>query len=184
MKNKLFEELKEEYITHITNMIKDMGGIQPHITIFADQLDTSEEDKPAIIHMFIPGEYIDTDKGKDEFVNKMLPEVAKKVKQDFKPQAIGWASEAWMRTAEKGSNFDIDKDDYKQLPIKDEVVFITVEDAEHQEIVVYKIKREGSQVNQFGDLVDKIELEPMENLTKTADSVAGRFSGLFKHFKD
>ena len=185
MKNKQYEELKEEYVEHITSMMQDLGEIQPHITIFAEQLHPKEgeEDKPAIIHMFIPNEFMDSDDGKQKFIDEMLPEVAAEVKKDFIPKAIGWASEAWMRTIDKGSDFDIDKDDYKNLPIKNEVIIITIESEDEQDAIIYKIKRDGTQVNKYGDLTDNIKLEILEGSNNSLKGMSGKFSGLFKNFK-
>ena len=68
--------------------------------VFAEHKDKSDT-KPALIHVPISDEFMETDKGKDLFVDEMLPMVAKKVVEDFKVYAIAWSSEAWMRMADK-----------------------------------------------------------------------------------
>ncbi len=172
-----FETLKEEYIEHITEYVKDTGGLFPHISIFAEHKDKSDT-KPALIHVPISDEFMETDKGKDLFVDEMLPMVAKKVVEDFKVYAIAWSSEAWMRMADK----DDDITDWKALPIKKEVIFITIETLDEKtDSVMYEINRKGQQVNSDGELTDHIELTKSE--MSGLGSVGGRFSGLLKHFK-
>jgi hypothetical protein len=81
------------------------------------------------------------------------------------------------------SDFDIDKDDYKQLPIKKEILIITIETEDLQNAYIYDINREGKQINSDGELVDKVSLQLNEDI-QNPDNLDGRFSGLLKKFKD
>ena len=184
MTNKQFIELKQDYIDHIKKYVGEEGGIFPHISVFAESKNSKvEEEKPAIIHIPIPDDIMSDDYGKEVFVTKIVPKIFSKIKETFVPYAVAWASEAWMRTVEKGSDFDIDKDDYKQLPIKKEILIITIETEDLQNAYIYDINREGKQINSDGELVDKVSLQLNEDI-QNPDNLDGRFSGLLKKFKD
>lgn len=178
MTPEIYEELVGNYLDHIKLYMKDTGGIFPHIVIFAEHKNP-EENQPAnsIIHIPIPSQYMDTEGGKDELVDEIFPTIFKKVNETFIPSAIGWASEAWMRTA--GADFDIDKQDYKTLPIQKEVLFICIESDTESKTHVYEVKRNGQQINSDGELVDSIDLIEMTEM-KDVDKTEGRFSGLYK----
>jgi hypothetical protein len=172
-----FETLKEEYIGHITHYVKEAGGLFPHISIFAEEKDKTKS-KPALIHVPISDDFMESEEGKDEFVDKALPQISKKVNEMFDVYAIAWSSEAWMRMANKPS----DVKNWKDIPIKKEVIIITIETENDSECILYEIKRDGQQVTSDGDLVDKIELIKAEE-SDGVKNVGGRFSKLLKHFK-
>jgi hypothetical protein len=177
-----YEDIREAYIEHITDLIADMGALYPHVTVFADQIDPKEgdEDKPAIIHIPIPEQLTETDEGKEQFVEEILPDVFATLKKQFVPYAVAWSSEAWMRVIGKTDKIP---DNYKDIPIKKEVIIITLETSDKEEVIIYEIKRDGKQVNQFGDFIDKVELIPQPDMAAPT-SLGGRFSGLFKKFND
>jgi hypothetical protein len=176
-----FTEVKEAYIEHLIEMISETGGLFPHITIFADLKNPTEldQDKPAVIHIPIPDKYMKNDDAKDEFVDELLPEISKRINEQFIPYGIAWSSEAWMRVIEKDQKMP---DNYKDLPVKKEIVIVTVETELNEEAVIYEIKRQGKSVNSDGDLIDNVKLEKIE--TDQPDSFGGRFSGLLKKLKD
>ncbi len=171
-----YQNVKESYLTHIKNYMKRTGGLFPHITILADHIEKEEDDKPAVIHIPIPDQFMDSDEGKDEFVDELLPEIIKTVKEKFIPYAIAWSSEAWMRTADK--DFDFQKDDYKLLP-KKEVLFLSIESKDREETYIYEINRIGMKVTDDGDLCDDIELTEIKEFGNP-EHTQGRFSGLYK----
>lgn len=175
-----FETLKEEYIGHITEYIKQAGGLFPHISIFAEEKDKTKSNKPALIHVPISDEFMESEDGKDEFVDEALPQISKKVNEMFDVYAIAWSSEAWMRMTDKSSHLNFDN--WKSIPIKKEVIIITIESKDGNDCIIYEIKRDGQQVTSDGDLVDKIELIKAEE-TDGVKNVGGRFSGLLKLFK-
>lgn len=173
-----YDKLLEEYINDIQSRIKESGGLNPCITVFADQEDS---DKTAIIHVPIPEEYIEDDSSKDMLVDDVLPIIFEEVNKRFKPFGIGWASEAWMRIADKDSQIK----DYKLLPIKKEVVFIVIETDLKKETITYEIKRDGKQVNADGDIIDIVSLEKIEEMSGDSfpSALTGRFSNLYKKLK-
>jgi len=175
--------LQEDYIEHILEYVKDSGSLFPHISVFADIAvpKKDEIDKPALIHIPIDDKFMETEDSKDEFVNKILPGVFKSLKEKFIPAGVAWASEAWMRTA--GADFDIDKDDWKSIKNKKEIIIITIESDFGDSCFMYEMKRLGSQVNSDGELTNIIELKKLDELS-TPDAIGGRFSGLFKKIKD
>jgi hypothetical protein len=169
-----YKKVKETYIKHIQSYMKDVGNLFPHITIFANHKDT-DDDKPAVIHIPIPDEFMENDETKDTFVNDVLPEVFKTVKDDFIPYSVAWGSEAWVRSMPKDEK---QPEDYRTIPIKKEVLFVSIETKDKQETVIYDIKRDGKQVNSDGSITDVILLTEAEESGITATE--GRFSGLFK----
>lgn len=172
-----YNEVKDLYIDHIKKYMVEAGGLFPHITILADHLNKEDDVKKAIVHIPIPGEYINTEEGKDSFVNEIMPGIFKEVNKRFKPYGVAWASEAWVRTADK--DFDPDKTNWKKLPIKKEVLFITIETAFKQEALLFNIKRKGHKVNSDGELIDNISLEQEDSLGNP-EAMGGRFAGLYK----
>jgi hypothetical protein len=175
-----FEELKEIYIAHIKKYMSETGGLFPHLTVFAEHINKEENDKPAIIHIPIPDEFMETDDNKDKFIDEVMPEIILEVKKEFIPMGIAWASEAWMRVVDK--DFDMSKENYRKLP-KTEVLFMSIETKNNSDSIIYEIKREGKQVNSEGDLTDRIELKEMEDSVNPQD-VGGRFSELYKKLID
>jgi len=178
-----FNTLKEDFITNIREYVTENGSIFPHISIFADVRNpsTEEENIPALIHIPIPDELMMDDEGKDKFVNKVFPKIAEEVKKKFVPTALAWTAEAWVRTMDK--NKDLEKTNWKELPIEKEVVIITIESNDDKKCVIYDIIRNGKQITPEGDMVDKVELIEAKNLAHP-DGIGGRFSGLFAKLKD
>ena len=182
MTEEQYIDLKDNYIEHLTKMMSSQGEIYPHITVFADHIDPKDSEKPAVIHMLIPPEHMESEDAKDEFVNEKLPPVFKEMKQRWKPYCISWAAEAWVRTVSK--DFDMEKENWKAIPIKKEVVIISMETEDSSETIIYNIHREGKQGTEDGDLVDRIRLELDEDLKGVGASAGGRFTGLFRTFKN
>ena len=181
MTDKKFTEMKEIYVEHLIDIISETGELYPHITIFADVIHPEEDDKdkPAIIHIPIPEGFMENDESKEDFVENVLPDVFKKLKKEFIPQGIAWSSEAWMRTVKKDADVP---DNYKDLPIKKEIVIVMMSTKDKEEVLMYEIKRKGKQVNSDGNLVDIVKLNKIKS--EQPNSISGRFSGLFKKFND
>lgn len=173
--------IKEDYISHIKDYVNETGGLFPHITIFAEIREPKDEleTKPALIHIPIPDQFMSDDEKKEEFVTDVLPGIIKEVRKKFIPKGVAWAAEAWLRMADKKD----DVSDYKKLPIKKEVIIITIESESKNDSYIYEIVRTGKQVNSEGELVDAVKLEEMESF-KNPDQMGGRFSGLFKKFNN
>lgn len=181
MTDEQYQELKKEYIEHIEDTVNSNGGLFPHVSIFADQRNPDEDnDKPALIHIPIPDEYMVDDDAKDKFVSKVMPRIFKEVKKEFIPYAVIWASEAWLRIIEKGEE---EPEDYRSIPIKKEVIIITIGTKDTEQVKLYSIKRKGKQINLHGDMVDIVELESMEEMCQPS-TFDGKFTHLFDKFKD
>ena len=162
-----FKEMKDEYIDHLKTMMMEEGFVPPIITVFARNIETEEK---AVIHIPIPAEFMKDDSSKDEFVEKVFPNVAKKLKEDFNPVALVWSAEAWM------TFMDQDEQDKK------EVIMISVETSKKQQSLIYEIKRNGVDFVVDKGLVERIELDEIINENNL--NADGRFVGLFKNFKD
>lgn len=181
-----YSDLQEDYVQHILDYVKDHGSLFPHISIFADIINPKEEEmgKPALIHIPIDDEYMESEEKKDLFVDEILPTAFEELKKKFTPYGVAWAAEAWLRVADK--DFNSSKDNWKAIPIKKEVIMISIESENGNEFFIYEIRRLGKQVNNHGDLVDIVELERFDNdfNKQSSSNLAGRFTGLFKKFKD
>ena len=171
-----FDEIKTEYLVNMKEMLLEHGNIQPTITIIADHI---EEDKPAIVHIPIPEKIVNSDDGKQMFVDQIIPEIALKMKNKFNVEAVAWASEAWMREAHK-DDFDPLKDDYRKVPIKKEILILTIDKESSTENYIYEIIRMS--VSPSGDIVEDIELRELPEMSKSFGTTEGRFSGLYKKF--
>lgn len=186
MTNEQYLTLKEDYINHIKGYVNEEGGLFPHLTIFAEvrHPEINEEEKPAIIHIPIPDNFMINDESKDRFVTEIIPDLFSSIKEKFIPYGIAWSSEAWVRTINKIKDSD-DKipENWKEFPIKKEVIIITIESATEKECIIYDIKRKGQQINTNGELVDTVELIKNDNFSSPS-GIEGRFSGLFNYFKD
>jgi hypothetical protein len=176
MTEEKYEEIKKGYLDNIKRYMLSVGDLFPHVTVFGAHKDGN--DKDAIIHIPIPDEFLKSEDMKDKFVDVVLPGIADSIHEKFIPYGVGWATEAWVRTSPKDDKLP---DNWKDLPIKREVLFINLEFKHKTEAIVYDIKRMGKQVNEEGDLVDHIDL--IEDQTMSgADSISGRFSGLLSKF--
>lgn len=190
-----FIELKDSYIEHIQQYFKKSGDIFAHVAVFAEfkkdtnpsfnevenfQIVGEEEtdvDKPAIIHIPIPNEFLETGLGKDIFKDHILPDAINDIKTKCNIIGIAWTAEAWMSVTNKmPKNLD-------ELPVKAEVIIISVESEHINECKIFEIKRTEMSVLPDGKFQsEKIEFENINTLD--AKSTGGRFSGLFKLIKD
>jgi hypothetical protein len=171
--NEHFNDMKEYYLNYTKeSLIKD-GYIVPSFAIFAYK---TSDNFPAMIQMPIPGSFLESDESKENFINNVFPLMAEQVRKEFKPFAILWSSEAYFR--ETSADFDLEKNDFRDIPIKKEILIITIDTAENNEVKLYDIKRNGMTVNNEG-LVDSIEISVMEEEVNSSD-FSGRFSNLYK----
>jgi len=191
MDNQTFQELKKDYINHIENYVNEYGSLFAHISIFADIIkpESEEENKPAIIHIPIPGEYLDSSDGKDRFVEQVLPEIIINVKEKFNPIAIGWAAEATMRVA--GKLFDVKKDDWTKIPVSKDVVIISIDAKDNSQTYLYEVKQlvddnlSNLKIDKDGEILKRVELVDItDNNVQNFKHVGGRFTDLYKKFLD
>ena len=180
MTEEKYIDLKEGYLKNVKNYMQEEGGLFSHISLFAELKEKDGDDqKESIIHIPIPEKIANSDEGKEYFITKMIPEIASAVKEEFKITAVVWASEAWVRS----SKID-DKDafeNWKDLPIKKEVLMVSLESEFGNETNVYEIVRNGMKVTEDG-LSDSIELIKDEQLSGENLKFEGRFTGLYKKF--
>ena len=178
MTDEQFIEIKDEYLKNMKDMLLEEGNIQPTVTIIADHL---KENKPAIVHIPLPAKIANSDSGKQMFVDSMIPEIAKVAREKFNIYAVAWASEAWMREAPV-DKYNPEVDDYKKLPIKKEILILTVDTGAKTESYVYEIIRMS--VAPDGSIIEDIELVEMPELSNHFAEQGGRFSNLYKKFTE
>lgn len=169
------DELIEAYIDNIKKYMNETGSLFAHISFFAE----NEENESSIIHTPIPGEFLKSEESKDEFVDQIIPGIFEKLKEKFKPIGMAWASEAWMRVVDNDQleNYDSLYD----IPIKKEVVCISIDTDYKSYTSIYEIIRKGKQINSEGELTDEINLELINENANDAQS--GRFVNLYKKLK-
>lgn len=192
MDKEMLQSLKEDYLDHIKGYVNEYGNLFPHLSIFADVKEPEEgqENKPAIIHIPIPSEYMKDSDSKDKFVDNILPEIVEHVKEKFNPIAIGWAAEATMRVA--GSLFDIEKDDWTKIPVSKEVIIITIDGKDNNQTFLYEVKQvsddvlSNMKITESGQLANRVELiDITEKYTSSqVKNAGGRFGSLYKKFFD
>jgi hypothetical protein len=177
MTEEIFNEFVDSYIEEMKADLIDSGGIVPAISILGEDI---EEDKPSVAFIPVPNDVLKDEEYKVIFVNKVLPEVYEKIKEHCVPKVVIWASEAWMRFADK--DIDIKNQDWKQLPIKKEVLIITKATETAEDVNMFEIVRDGQKVNEDGKLIDAITLKELPDL-KEMTGFGGTFSGLYKKLK-
>lgn len=169
-----FTKLKENYLEMVISGTKDAGGLPPHITLFGHHND--DEETQAIIHVPITDDLM-TSEGKQKLFDIVIPMLAEKVVEKFKIYALAWSSEAWIREVDKNQKVE----NWKEIPIKKEVIIINFESIIKNECAIYEMKRDGHKVSENGDFIDNIEL--IEYPSKPEEgSQGGNLNGLLKHF--
>jgi hypothetical protein len=172
-----FNELKENYLDMVVSGTKEAGGLPPHITLFGYHNDDYE--KQAVIHVPIRDEFM-TPEGKTKLFNVVIPDIAKDVaKKEFTIYALAWASEAWIREAKADKKID---EDWRDIPIKKEVIVINLESTVKNEFIMYDVTRVGHKVSDNGDFIDNVELTMIKQEEMT--QVGGSLSGISKYFWD
>jgi hypothetical protein len=169
----LYEELVDSYMKSIKDYVKENGNIFPHVNVFAKNI---ESNKTGCIVIPLTNDILDSEEHKEEFIKNMVPQIAKKIKEQFVIHGVAWTSEVWIRKT------DVDKklpDNWKSLPITGEMLLISTQFNNKKELTTFNIIRNGKQVNEEGELVDSIELE--ESDIKGGE-FGGRFSKLYEKF--
>lgn len=172
-----YNSIKEDYCKIVTKMIIKTGGLSPLISAVGT---TKEDNADAIVHFYIENEYMKDDISKEEFMHRVLPKVAEGVREKINIKAVVWASEAWLRVID-GAAAEVRN--WKNLPVKKEVVIIVIDSAEHHETIIKEIVRKGKQVNEDGELTDHVELLDLPEYDKGVTG-KGRFTHLYKKFTE
>lgn len=178
-----FKATIEAYINRTLKFVEEYGGVHPHITIFADikSPENEEEERQSVVHVEIPDELLSSEEGKETFMTEVFPKLAEQVKKRFNVYGVTWISEGWMRSVSKDEQMP---DNYKDLPIKKEVIIITVETIEDSNAMMFEMKRDGMQVTSDGDFVEKVELIKIGDDNDDSPLTGGRFSGMLKQLID
>lgn len=173
------QEMKDTYLESIKGYLNSTGGIEPHLTLFAEHKEAERNEETAIIHVPIPDKFMKDDQGKERFVEEVIPQMAEKLHEKFVLQAVMWTSEAWVRSLPKGQP---EPENYKDLPIEKEIVIVIFETTDEKSMQAYDILRQGKQINEKGELTERVELKFDQNLSGS-DYPTGRFTGLLKKFQ-
>jgi hypothetical protein len=177
-----FIELKDSYIDNIQKYFKEIGDLFAHVALFCEFKKDAEDydERPAIIHIPIPGDLLKSNDGKDFFIDSLLKDAVKDVKEKFIIKGLAWSAEAWMKVANKYPKNHKEMDD---LSVKAEVIIISIESDYVNECNIFEIERSKISVQNDGSL--KAEEINFNNLgMQDASNVGGRFFGLYKSIKD
>ena len=172
-----YQEIKTRYLKTIVKATEEAGGLPGHLALFATEKDDPDA-KETIVFMKIDDTFLSTEFGKDVFVEKMIPIMANDINKTFNVHSVAWSSEAWLRETKLDQ---VIPDNYKELPIKKEVIIVNIESLDKTECVMYDVLRNGHQVNADGDFTETVVLELMTE-TDQMINASGRFTGLIKHF--
>lgn len=179
--NKNFEQalmdFKQDQYDVATKILIREGGVMPIISILC--LDKDNEYGTVIAPIIGDMSALE----KDVLVDQIVPEVFSKIKSEgMKPVCFSFTSEAWLRTGP--SDMEQSSEAISKLP-KEEALIITFETLSDTDLKVFSIKRDGSSVNENGEVVDNIKLEPHSlNDSKNGNIVGGRFSGILKKYTE
>ena len=169
-----FKEIKDYYIESTKETLLKNGNLEPVITIMGNLKDNNA---PCALQIVLPEEVVNSDENKQLFVDEGIPKLAAEVNQKFIIKAVGWSSEAWLREIPID---DYKPEDYKKIPIKREILIITIDMVDGSEAYAYEIVRMSVSPN--GDLVENIELVELENISTSISNSNGRFNDLYKKF--
>lgn len=182
MTTKEYNSMKEGYYEMVTKIMTESGELGPSITVLGIH---KEDGKNAIVHVPVPLKYMKDEDSKDEFMDEIVPKIAERVQEEFEIKAVAWASEAWLRVADKK---DMTKEEmlskWKDLPVKKEVLIISLDSENKNETVIKEIVRKGVQVNEDGELTDHIELIDMPEYSNGMPNAEGRFTNLYQKFTE
>ena len=177
MKNEDLMSIKERYTNSLIEATMATGHLVPHISLFGHEKKNPEE--LHMLNMPFPEEMMSDDVLKDTFMKTIFPEFAKHICETYEILAVSWVSEAWLR--EKMGDMPVD---YKDIPIKKEVIILTFETKDVFYCQTYDVLRKGKKVTSEGDLIDNVQLtKSLDFENKDHESVVeGRFTHLLKYF--
>lgn len=173
-----YQDIKTKFLDTMISGTKVAGGLPPHITLFGVPKDPIDGEKNALVYLPLKDEDMVSEEAKEIFVKAKLPAIAQKVKEKFTVYALAYCSEAWLREVKPTDKIP---DDYRDLPVKKEVIFVNIERPDKTDSLIYEMKRSGHKVTPDGKLVSDLDIVLVDEQLE-ATSLGGRFTGLIKHF--
>ena len=166
---KSIEEYKTELIEHVTKSFNQEAELESFIQVYASK---EGEKKPVLIFIDTP---FSSSEDKIDFVENGIPQICKTLKKEkLTPLFVAFGSEAYITIIDKRNN----------EKTKKEVIVINISSENENENLIYDIVRHPYEVNEDGDLKQKVELVLDTNLSKPipGKEVDGLFSNLFDKF--
>ena len=181
MTQEQFIELKDAYIDNIQKYFKEAGDLFAHVALFCEFKKDAEDydERPAIVHVPIPSEMLKSDEGKDFFINSLLKDAVKDIKEKFIIIGVAWSAEAWMRVSDVKPKSQADIDN---IPVNSEVIIINIESENVKECKIFEIERTNVSIEKDGSL--KTGNINFKDLGIKQTTPGGRFSGLYDSIKD
>lgn len=173
------EGFKEQHVHLTTKLVEDYSFLVPQLSVL--NYDTIGKDY-GVINYDIPGELMESDAGKNIFA-QLIPEVLDNISKEGKlPLCVGWSTEAWMRVSAVGAT-ELPKN-WKDLP-KTEGLINYFESEYSSDLIAYDLVREGSRINESGDIIDNVVLTLNTAYGSVGGkSLEGRFCNLFTKYKE
>lgn len=174
------QSYQQEHKNTAEKIIKDNGSLMPPFLTLLVYSDTEETFKQ--IHVGIPEIFFTNATAKRLFINEFVPaNLEAMLKQGMIPTALTISMEANMRMGEKGDNVD---DIMNKKPM--DILLHSFETLSESRMEMLQILKSDVQVvNEHGDVVDDITLEPLpvgdENNTPT---IEGPFANILQRFQE
>lgn len=177
LKQEEFDDLQKEYIDHITQYLKKTGEVFPHISLFGKVVNKEDEGygKAALIHVPIPDKYV-SEEGEKEFLENVIPDLIKEVKSKFQINAVAWSAEALRKVVTFISQTK------KEVLINE--ITACIDDKPEQIFLRMNEIHRSQQVNEKGNLIDVVELTPLEPTKEDKEEISQRYKGLLNKFKE
>jgi hypothetical protein len=195
---KAIDKFKIDAEKIVLDGISQAGGLPPVLAVLTKHVVTDEY---SAILTVAPDNSFSNEDSKDHLINNILPKLFNKlIKEDSKaPICFMFASEAWLtevdindiedETLDKIKNDDVFTENFlndlkNKRKNKVEVIIMSFENIEDNELIIKKIKREGMISNSRGVMVEGIVLEDYLNddVKDKVKSSNGRFSKILKNF--
>lgn len=176
--DKRIDEFKEEHLHLVVKLMQNFAFLPPQLSVLVYN---NTDSKFTVENYDVPPEYLESETGKNLFLHVMGLILGKLEDSKQTPICIAWSTEAWIR---KSENTEGIPKNWKDLP-KEEGVLNYFESEDNSFIVAYNTIREGSRVNEHGDIIDDIRLELNTEISenKSLTPIEGRFSNLFKKYR-
>lgn len=183
MTEEAYIELVDVYKNKIIEIVNKTGNLPANISLFVEKKEDKDgSTNPDVLIMEIPDQFMVSDESKDFFVDMILPSIFKKFSEKYTISGIGFTSESWLREATQEQLDEVD--DYKDLPIKKEIVVMGLDSDIKSETIIYDIKNLGLQVSgEKSGFIKNVELVVNPALSGLI-TVSGRFVNLYKKMKD
>lgn len=163
------EKLNNEFIDIIKLSITEGEEIPPSISVIAQKKDSEDM---GILHVPIPENLIKSPDNEEKLKTKILPAFFKKMKDEYILLGITFIAQVVVK---KVSITDGKSETYDY-----QCLYISKESKDKKERQLFKISDDGYSVDHKGDMINKKNIELLEDLSGAKEMEAGVFSNLYE----